>query len=107
MTPSDIPVQDAFILAELLGHARTTIATLTQALAAYQTVRLPLANHVLRGSKESGDMYEINGPLEDDLATLGPQIGSQWAWLWETTPEGEREKAFGLLLKSLTPLAKL
>ncbi|KAI0355681.1 FAD/NAD-P-binding domain-containing protein [Trametes cingulata] len=96
-------IEDAFILAEVLGHPRTTLSTLHHALSAYEAVRLPLANHVLKGSRESGDMYEFNGPLWDDLPRLGPQIGRQWNWLWETTPHGEREKAFRLLLQKLTP----
>ena len=70
-------------------------------------MRLPMANHVLRGSRVSGDMYEFNGPLGDDLPRLGAQIGHQWDWLWETTPEGERERAFTLLAQKVTPRARL
>ncbi|KAI0630150.1 FAD/NAD-P-binding domain-containing protein [Trametes polyzona] len=99
-------IEDAFILAELLGHARTTLPTLTHALCAYESVRLPMANRVLQGSRESGDMYEFNGTLGDSLERLGPQIGRQWDWLWETTPEGERAKALGMLTTAV-PMAKL
>ncbi|EIW63582.1 FAD/NAD-P-binding domain-containing protein [Trametes versicolor FP-101664 SS1] len=100
-------IEDAFILAEILGHPRATLSTIPQALAAYETVRLPMANHVLNGSRESGDMYEFNGSLGDDLVRLGPQIGSQWDWLWETTPEGEREKASQVLMSTIAPAARL
>ncbi|KAH9859049.1 FAD/NAD-P-binding domain-containing protein [Lenzites betulinus] len=100
-------IEDAFILAELLGSAHTTLSTLAQALSTYETVRLPLANHVLRGSWESGNMYEFNGPLGDDLGRLGPQIGRQWDWLWETTPEGEKDKAARLFIEATTPSYKL
>ncbi|KAH9931159.1 uncharacterized protein BXZ73DRAFT_47441, partial [Epithele typhae] len=71
--------------------------TLETALQTYERVRLPIANHVLQGSRESGDMYEFNGPLRDDLATLGPQIGWQWDWQWESTAQGERDRAIGML----------
>lgn len=66
-----------------------------------------MANHVLNGSRESGDMYEFNGSLGDDLVRLGTQIGSQWDWLWESTPAGEREKACQVLMTIIAPTAKL
>ena len=94
-------------MAEILGHPNTTVPMLPRALSAYEAVRLPMANHVLQGSRESGDMYEFNGPLADDLPQLGPQIGRQWDWLWETTPHGEREKALQLLIRSSLLEAKL
>ncbi|CDO72514.1 hypothetical protein BN946_scf184980.g55 [Trametes cinnabarina] len=89
-------IEDAFILAEILGHPSTTLSTLSQTLSAYEAVRLPMANHILKGSRESGTMYEFNGPYGDDFARLGPQIGKQWDWVWMTTPQEEREKALQL-----------
>ncbi|KZT72214.1 FAD/NAD(P)-binding domain-containing protein [Daedalea quercina L-15889] len=94
-------IEDAFILAHLLGHQATSLATLPQALLAYEHVRLPLGNHVLRGSYESGVMYEFNGPQTDELQVLGPAIGRQWNWLNETTPVGEAERAVRWLVESL------
>ncbi|KAH9931165.1 FAD/NAD(P)-binding domain-containing protein [Epithele typhae] len=90
-------IEDAFILASVLGHPSTDRQTLEAALQAYERVRLPIANHALRGSRESGDMYEFNGPVRDDLAVLGPRIGRQWDWLWESTAQGERDRAIGML----------
>ncbi|KAM5533711.1 hypothetical protein V8D89_012584 [Ganoderma adspersum] len=92
-------IEDAYVLAEVLGHANTTIANLPTALAAYESVRLPMANHVLQGSRQSGDMYEFNGPLREDLTLLGPQIASQWDWLWQSTPQNERDRAFRMLTR--------
>ncbi|KAI0674871.1 FAD/NAD-P-binding domain-containing protein [Trametes maxima] len=100
-------IEDAFILAELLGHACTTKSTLTCALSAYEQVRLPVANHILKASRMSGDMYEFNGSLGDDLPRLGAQIGHQWDWLWETTPGREREKAIQRLTQMVAPTVRL
>jgi len=86
-------IEDAYMLARILGHPDATLSTLPHALLAYEHVRLPLANRVLQGSKDSGELYEFNGHCEDDLQTLGPAIGKQWDWLWETTPEREVERA--------------
>ncbi|TFY62894.1 hypothetical protein EVJ58_g3580 [Rhodofomes roseus] len=68
-------------------------ARLPQALLAYEHVRLPLANHVLRGSYESGKMYEFDGPQGDSLQGLGPALEKQWDWLDQTTPTGEADRA--------------
>ena len=96
-SPNQYVSQDAYILAEVLGSTDTTRATLQRALSAYERVRLPMANHVLRGSRTSGNMYEFNGPLGDDLVHLGPQICGQWDWLWETTPQNERDRALSMV----------
>ncbi|TBU25153.1 FAD/NAD(P)-binding domain-containing protein [Dichomitus squalens] len=97
-------IEDAYILAEVLGHPNTTLASLPKALVAYERVRLPMANHVLQGSKQSGDMYEFNGPLEDNLVPLGLQIGHQWDWLWTSTPQTELNRAFELLTQQKASL---
>jgi len=82
-------IEDAYILASILGHALTTKTTLSQALAAYEHIRLPLANHVLRESRNSGLMYEFNSEYRDNYDTLGPAIQAQWDWLGQTSPQDE------------------
>lgn len=52
-----------------------------------------MANHVLRGSRESGMMYEFNSEFGEEYATLGPAIEHQWSWVWQTTPEQDCERA--------------
>ncbi|EIN11914.1 FAD/NAD(P)-binding domain-containing protein [Punctularia strigosozonata HHB-11173 SS5] len=57
-------IDDAYLLASILGNRSTTISTLPAALQAYQTIRLPMANHVLEQSRVSGMMYAfITSPL--------------------------------------------
>ncbi|KAJ3999660.1 FAD/NAD-P-binding domain-containing protein [Lentinula boryana] len=84
-------IEDAFILAALLEHA--THETIPFALEAYQHVRLPFANHVLKGSYDSGLMYEFNSEYGEDYKNLGPVIEKQWDWVEEPDPEKERLRA--------------
>jgi salicylate hydroxylase len=42
-------------------------------------------------------MFEFNSPFAEEYSTLGPAIGRQWAFLTESTPEGEAEKVVGIL----------
>ncbi|KAJ7346846.1 FAD/NAD-P-binding domain-containing protein [Mycena albidolilacea] len=88
-------IEDAYVLASVLGAAATN--NLDQALEAYQRTRLPVANHVVKASFESGKMFEFNSPFAEEYSTLGPAIGRQWAFLTESTPEGEAEKVVGIL----------
>ncbi|THH30135.1 hypothetical protein EUX98_g4064 [Antrodiella citrinella] len=82
-------IEDAFILASLLGDYGTTTANIPHALHAYEAVRLPFANARIEGSRINGLMYGLNSVHEDRLETLGPAIERQWNWLWETTLEEE------------------
>ncbi|KAJ7079136.1 hypothetical protein B0H15DRAFT_788209, partial [Mycena belliarum] len=88
-------IEDAYVLASVL--AATTRSSLDAALEAYQQTRLPVANHVLTTSRETGKMYEFNSAFAEEYSTLGPAIGRQWGFLTESTPEGEAEKAVGIL----------
>ncbi|KAK0212884.1 FAD/NAD-P-binding domain-containing protein [Desarmillaria ectypa] len=82
---------DAFVLAHLLK--KSTSSTLHLACEAYQHVRLPLANRVLRGSYESGRMYEFTSEFRDDYPRLGLAIEKQWAWIDETDPAEDLQRA--------------
>ncbi len=79
------------MLGKLLMTA--TASTLEEACKAYENIRLPLANAVLRGSQESGRMYEFNSEYGDDYAQLGPAIERQWDWIDKRTPEEDAEHA--------------
>jgi len=88
-------IEDAYILASVLGDA--TASSLDAALEAYQQTRLPVANHVLKSSYESGMMFEFNSRFAEDYTALGPAIKHQWDFLTQSTPEGEAEKAVEIL----------
>lgn len=80
-------IQDAYILASLLGETNVTLASLPLALEAYEHIRLPNANHVQLASRESGLMYEFGSAFGEDYAALGPAIENQWGWLWDGSAE--------------------
>ncbi|KAA1475202.1 FAD/NAD(P)-binding domain-containing protein [Dentipellis sp. KUC8613] len=87
-------IEDAFILASLLGDPSVTPLTLEHALQAYEHVRLPLANHVLTGSRESGQMYEFVGKYGFVACDqLGPTIERQWDWVSQDGPDADAKRA--------------
>ncbi|KAI0070638.1 FAD/NAD-P-binding domain-containing protein [Panus rudis PR-1116 ss-1] len=91
-------IEDAYILSHLLTHPHTTRKTLSAALAAYDYVRIPFCNHVLRASRENGKMYEFNSLYEEEYNELGDRLDAQWEWLWWRTPEEEAERAVKVML---------
>ncbi|KAH8119270.1 FAD/NAD-binding domain-containing protein [Phellopilus nigrolimitatus] len=95
-------IEDAYILAQILGSSLTTKNTLTDALKAYENVRLPMANNVLRGSKDSGLMYEFDYPgLGEDYARLGRAIQKQWDWVWASHPDEDVARGLACLKANL------
>ncbi|KAI0696714.1 FAD/NAD(P)-binding domain-containing protein [Cytidiella melzeri] len=86
-------VEDAYVLAGILGDPSTTRDTLTIALQAYDRIRVPFANHVLKGSYESGRMYEFWNEEGEDYERLPHAISHQWDWVESDTPEEQIEKA--------------
>ncbi|KAF8586521.1 FAD/NAD-binding domain-containing protein [Ramaria rubella] len=93
-------IDDAFILAGILGSPNTTKQALTTALRAYEHIRLPMASHVLQGSRDSGRMYEFNGPQGTEYEVLGPAIQKQWDWVNVSTPEEDVARALAWMQSS-------
>ncbi|KZT25299.1 salicylate hydroxylase [Neolentinus lepideus HHB14362 ss-1] len=100
-------IEDAYLLGTLLGHPHTTRATLPAALAAYDRVRRPFAEGVQRRSRENGLLFtfarhDIDRARVDAgvLRDLGERVRANWAWAWETTLDGDVERAVGMLERS-------
>ncbi|KAJ3489055.1 hypothetical protein NLI96_g2428 [Meripilus lineatus] len=90
-------IEDAYILAALLGDRRTKRDNIPNVLTTYEHIRMPIVHHTMRGSNANGKLYEFNGEPKDDLKTLGEVIGKQWDWLWETPPAKQIELGLELL----------
>ncbi|EKM54255.1 uncharacterized protein PHACADRAFT_146035 [Phanerochaete carnosa HHB-10118-sp] len=86
-------VEDAFILAGLLGHLSVTKNNLEEALRAYDHVRVPFANRVIEGSRNAGAMYELRSSHGNDYSTLAPAIQNQWDWVESESLIAQLERA--------------
>lgn len=90
-------IEDAYILSGILSAPSITRTTLVQALRAYDTVRRPRAEVVLRRSREAGRMYESDEEVYgEDYERRGKAIAESWGWLWEGGPEEDLERALQL-----------
>ena len=60
-------IEDAYVLAALLTHPLTTVATLPTALKIYESIRLPYANKVKKASRDNGFISMFSDPRFDDV----------------------------------------
>ncbi|KII86083.1 hypothetical protein PLICRDRAFT_165768 [Plicaturopsis crispa FD-325 SS-3] len=91
-------IEDAYLLAAVLGHAATTKDTLPRALAVYDAIRRPFAQDIVERSYQNGEWYsfdgddfDVNAPQEAQQRTLeklGEMMKERWQWAWTTTLDG-------------------
>ncbi|KAG5634066.1 hypothetical protein H0H81_003564 [Sphagnurus paluster] len=102
-------IEDAFILATLLGHHATTLQTLDHALLVYDKVRRPRAVEVVANSRESGRLlmlhdYDFRGMSDDavlkELHTIGEKHDRSADWTWNTSIDESVEEALTMLLEN-------
>jgi len=99
-------IEDAFILASLLGHPATTAATVSHALHAYEAVRLPFANARIEGSRMNGLMYSFNSIHGDHLESLVPAFEAQWNWLWDVSVDEEVQTSLELMTHRVSTISQ-
>ncbi|TFK53608.1 FAD/NAD-P-binding domain-containing protein [Heliocybe sulcata] len=91
-------IEDAFLLYALLTHPHVHRSSIDVALRAYEHARLQTATKVLKGSWDAALLYEFNNPeYGDDYSRLAEVIRRQWDWMWESTPEGDVNRALQYL----------
>jgi salicylate hydroxylase len=110
-------LEDAVILANLLGRisalppfsSTSSSASPTEknkaiaaALKAYDTVRVPRSQGVVRESREQGRVLDLQGrDSGDDRERLRHALDTRVRWIWDEDLEKHREEAFGVLEAAL------
>ncbi|KAF4610492.1 hypothetical protein D9613_007229 [Agrocybe pediades] len=89
-------IEDAYILATLLGHPLTTKDTISRALGIYDHIRRPLAYKVHECSRKNGLYFTLSNPEIDfdrvpehemlnQLKVLGQVFTKNWEWSWNSS----------------------
>lgn len=82
-----------------------------RALQIYDAVRRPFAQHVAKVSRDNGLLFTLNYPgltfeptssgndedVPRKLAQLSSRIRSQWEWAWDSSIDGDVERAVRML----------
>ncbi|WP_302140523.1 salicylate 1-monooxygenase [Halomonas alkalicola] len=83
-------LEDAYVLASLLGDDACTRDSAEQVLAAFEAVRHGRTCRVQRTSHEAGNVYEYAGEgIGDDEAKLIENLETRFDWLWNHDPEAD------------------
>ncbi|KAI0057397.1 salicylate hydroxylase [Artomyces pyxidatus] len=98
-------IEDAYILAALLGHRLTTRQTAAQALQVYHRIREPLVARVADLSRSNGLHFALHGLGTDSslprLRHIGQQLQSNFNWVSETDPTADLARAMESLEATL------
>lgn len=86
-------VEDALLLGRLLGGV-TEAGQLEAAFAAFDHVRRPRTQELVRTSREAGEIYAFRAPgVGGDLGKIREKLGGRMGWIWYHDHEAELEEA--------------
>ncbi|KAJ3862361.1 hypothetical protein EV359DRAFT_74222 [Lentinula novae-zelandiae] len=105
-------IEDACILATVLGHPSTNRTNIARALRVYDSIRCPFAYRVMEVSRINGRYFtlqldEAAGAMDldklppkqqwDNLQQLGSRIVKNWEWTWTTSIDTTLQEALRML----------
>ncbi|BCR91187.1 putative salicylate hydroxylase [Aspergillus chevalieri] len=96
-------IEDAHVLAELLGDPRVTTAEhIVSAFKGYDAVRRPRSQKVVTTSKENAHLLCLclNG-VGDDEERLKTTFQERLRWLWDVDIEDQAERARNIMLECI------
>ncbi|EIW76211.1 hypothetical protein CONPUDRAFT_130691 [Coniophora puteana RWD-64-598 SS2] len=73
--------EDALVICELLTDPRTDVSNVQDVLKAYDEIRRPRANKVLKASAAAGDLYEVWNK-DASVNELEPRLHGLYEWVW-------------------------
>jgi len=89
-------VEDAFLLATVLGHPSTTLETIPRALAVYDKLRREFSSDVAVHAMLSGRMSAWQAG-DISLAEFGERMTKDWEWAWLTDMDEALRNAVEML----------
>jgi salicylate hydroxylase len=96
-------VEDALILAEVLADINTkTAADIPKAFRAYDAIRRPRSQKIVKTSREAGEMYNFQGPYGHDLDKLRDDALTRFHWIWYEDMEVQTKQATNMLEDVIT-----
>jgi salicylate hydroxylase len=90
-------VEDAFVLSNLLGQVKSA-ADIENAFQAYDAIRRPRSQKVVKTSREAVDIYEFKNPkLGFDFEKVRKELESRMRWIWEEDMPNQLRRAQELM----------
>ncbi|KAJ8588057.1 FAD/NAD(P)-binding domain-containing protein [Rhizopogon salebrosus TDB-379] len=88
-------IEDAYLLATVLGHKSTTIQSIPRVLAIYDKLRRPFSTDMALRSRLNGQLCALQKPTP--LYKLGDIMTKNWEWAWLTELDDDLEEAVRLV----------
>ncbi|KAF1836162.1 FAD/NAD(P)-binding domain-containing protein [Decorospora gaudefroyi] len=90
-------IEDVYILSELLSQCRDR-STIEKAFEAYDAVRRPRSQKLVRTSREAGMLWDFEGEgVDDDLEKLEENALRRMDWIWDYEIVEDLERAKGMM----------
>jgi salicylate hydroxylase len=90
-------IEDVYILSELVSESRSK-SDLAKAVIAYDAVRRPRSQKLVKTSREAGMLWEFEGDgIEDKLEALEQNAVKRMDWIWDHDITEDLERARGML----------
>jgi salicylate hydroxylase len=90
-------IEDVYVLSGLLSECKTK-ADLARAVLAYDTVRRPRSQKLVKTSREAGMLWEFEGEgIQDDLEALEQNATKRMDWIWDHDITEDLERARGMM----------
>jgi salicylate hydroxylase len=85
-------IEDALVLSHILGRV-TDAKQLPAAFQAYDAIRRPRAQKVVRTSQEAGQLYSFTHPkYGEDMTEIVKNFNERYTWIWEHDLQGDLDK---------------
>ncbi|KAF8558552.1 salicylate hydroxylase [Imleria badia] len=89
-------IEDAYLLATVLGHSSITLETIPRALAVYDKLRRPFSSDIALRAKMNGQMCAWQAG-DIPLSNLGDTMTKNWEWAWLSELDGVLHDAVKML----------
>ncbi|KAI1422928.1 mannitol 1-phosphate dehydrogenase 2 [Xylaria sp. FL1777] len=91
-------IEDCYVLGNLIGEANS-VEDLDRAFKAYDEVRRPRTQKLVKTSREAGQLwdFELEG---DDIDALQRNMDNRMRWIWDVDLPAELERARAIFKKS-------
>ncbi|KAI9567641.1 hypothetical protein HD554DRAFT_2105564 [Boletus coccyginus] len=89
-------VEDAYLLATVLGHPSTKLETIPRALAVYDKLRRPFSSDISLHSKMNGQLCAWQAG-DVPLTKFGETLTKNWEWAWLSELDGALHDAVRML----------
>jgi len=92
-------IEDALVLSHILGNVKDA-KQLPMAFQAYDAIRRPRGQKVVRTSQEAGQLYSFNHPeAGEDMDKIVANLRQRFLWIWEHDLEKDLEESDQLFAK--------